>query len=66
MSKDFETKIKDLDQTEILTGAVSSLNKLLVDKNLATETELKKYFLNWLKTHRRTKCTSAKNKHRVK
>ena len=47
--KRFEKKLKHLTQEEILTGAISSLNKLLVDKGIVSANELQKYFLEWLK-----------------
>ena len=57
----FEERIRQLDQVEVLTGAISSLNKLLVDKNLATKAELQKYFLDWLKAHRRPRVTKRRS-----
>jgi hypothetical protein len=44
----FESKIKQLDQEQILTGAISSLNKLLVDKGIVKQEELQDYFLHWM------------------
>jgi hypothetical protein len=44
----FESKIKQLDQEQILTGAISSLNKLLVDKGIVKQEELQDYFLDWI------------------
>jgi len=46
---------------EILTGAVSSLNKLLVDEHLVSEGNLQTYFMNWL----RAEIARAKNVNRV-
>ncbi len=51
--EEFEKQIDHLDQTEILTGAISSLNKLLVDKNLVQEEELQNYLLEWIREHKR-------------
>jgi hypothetical protein len=45
----FEQHIRNLDQTEILSGAISSLNKLLVDKKIVQESELQDYFLEWMR-----------------
>jgi hypothetical protein len=33
----FESKLKQLDQQQMLTGAISSLNRLLVDKGIVNE-----------------------------
>jgi len=49
----FEQHIKDLDQTEILSGAISSLNKLLVDKKIVQENELQDYFLDWMRERKK-------------
>lgn len=53
----FAKKLKGLDQIEVVTGFVSALNKLLVDKGVVTEKELQKYFLDWLKLYKSTKGT---------
>ncbi|MBV8361009.1 MAG: hypothetical protein JO189_24200 [Deltaproteobacteria bacterium] len=45
---EFESKIKQLDQQQVLTGAISSLNKLLVDKGIVKADELQDYFLHWM------------------
>ena len=45
---EFESKIKQFDQQYILTGAISSLNKLLVDKGIVKQEELQDYFLHWM------------------
>jgi len=45
----FEQHIKDLDQTEVLSGAINALNKLLVDKKIIQEAELQEYFLDWMR-----------------
>lgn len=50
-TKNFEKKIKHLSQTQILTGAVSSLNRALVSKGIATEAELQSYFQAWLRNY---------------
>jgi hypothetical protein len=49
----FEQHIADLDQTEILSGAISALNKLLVDKKILREQELQDYFLEWMRDHKK-------------
>jgi len=52
----FESRVKHLDQQQILTGAVSSLNQLLVDKGIVKPDELQDYFLHWmseLKPHKK-------------
>ena len=62
-TKDFQKHIRHLGQTEVLTGAVSSLNKLLVDKHLVSEDDLQTYFLDWLRTRgsaRRKRGSSKK------
>jgi hypothetical protein len=48
----FESRIKHLDQEQILSGAISSLNKLLVDKGIIKENEIQDYFFNWMKEHK--------------
>jgi hypothetical protein len=50
---EFEKQVKDLDQTEILSGAISSLNKLLVDKRIVQEKELQDYFLEWMRDRKK-------------
>jgi hypothetical protein len=45
---EFESKIKQLDQQHILTGAISSLNKLLVDKGIVKQEEIQEYFIHWM------------------
>lgn len=40
----FERKIMGLSQIEILSGAVGSLNRLLVDKGIVSKKELREYF----------------------
>jgi hypothetical protein len=45
---EFESRIKQLDQQHILTGAISSLNKLLVDKGIVKQEEIQDYFLHWI------------------
>jgi len=47
----FEAKIRNLKQEQLLTGAISSLNKLLVDKGIINEDEIQNYFLNWVSEH---------------
>jgi hypothetical protein len=58
----FESKIRHLNQEEILTGAISSLNRLLVDKGLIKEDEVQNYFLNWLNQHKLEKAASGRKK----
>ena len=43
--------IQHLDQIEILTGAVSVLNELLIEKGVVTTEEIQDRFLNWMKIH---------------
>lgn len=50
-TKKFENKIEHLTQIQILSGAVSSLNQLLVDKGIISEKELQKYFKRWMRTN---------------
>jgi hypothetical protein len=66
--KNFEKHIRNLRQMEVLTGAVSSLNKLLVDKRLVSEDDLQTYFMNWLRTRNRTrrKQRSSKGRQRAR
>lgn len=56
----FEKRIKHLDQTQILSGAISSLNKLLVDKGVVTYTEIQDYFSAWMSKHKPTKKKTKK------
>ena len=49
----FEQEIEHLDQTEVLSGAISSLNKLLVDKKVVQEEEIQEYFLQWMRDRRK-------------
>lgn len=51
----FEKKLKGLTQEEILTGAISSLNQLLVDKGVTNKNELQKYFLKWPQYYKASK-----------
>ena len=53
-TKVFARHIRHLDQADILTGAISSLNKLLVDKRLIQERELQDYFLEWMRQQKLT------------
>ena len=62
----FEQHIADLDQTEILSGAISALNKLLVDKNILREQELQCYFLEWMRHHKKLAQKKAKAPKRSK
>ena len=48
----FERHIEDLDQIEIISGAISSLNKLLVDKKIVQTDELQDYFLEWMRVRK--------------
>jgi hypothetical protein len=63
-TKNFEKSIRHLRQMDVLTGAVSSLNKLLVDKHLVSEDDLQTYFLNWLRTRNRTRRKQGPTKGR--
>ena len=45
----FEKRIQHLSQEAVLTGAVSVLNKLLVQKGIVTKKELQECFLEWMK-----------------
>lgn len=56
----FEKRIKHLSQTQILSGAISSLNKLLVDKGVVTYTEIQKYFSAWMEEYKLTKKKTKK------
>lgn len=47
--KDFEKCIKHLSQEEILTGSISSLNELLVQKGIVSRRELQEAFLSWMR-----------------
>ncbi|MEK7503139.1 MAG: hypothetical protein AAB556_01695 [Patescibacteria group bacterium] len=38
-----------MSQIQILSGTVSSLNKLLVDRGIVSEYELQDYFQKWMK-----------------
>jgi len=58
----FERRIQHLDQTQILSGVVSSLNKLLVDKGLAKPEEIQSYFLQWMREQNLTKAMLKKSK----
>ena len=49
----FEKQLKGLGQVDILTGAVDSLNKLLVDKGVITQRELQDYFSSWINKNKR-------------
>jgi hypothetical protein len=60
----FESRIKHLEQEEILSGAISSLNKLLVDKGIVKETEIQDYFLHWLSEQKLTKKLDRRKKTR--
>jgi len=60
--ENFERRIQHLDQTQILSGVVSSLNKLLVDKGLAKPEEIQGYFLQWMREQNLTKATLKKSK----
>ena len=60
----FERRTKDLRQIEILSGAVSALNKLLVDKKIISVEELQKYFSEWQKTHSAKQSRRSKKKKR--
>jgi hypothetical protein len=59
---EFESKIKQLDQEHILTGAISSLNKLLVDKGIVRQEELQNYFLQWMSESKPQKKGARKRK----
>lgn len=52
--EEFEEQIKHLDQTEVLAASISSLNNLLVEKNLIKAEELQKHFLDWMRSHGRS------------
>jgi hypothetical protein len=60
----FESRIKDLDQQEILAGAISSLNKLLVDKGVLRQDEIQEYFLQWMDESKLPKKKSTRKKTR--
>jgi hypothetical protein len=60
--ENFERRIQHLDQTQILSGVVSSLNKLLVDKGLAKPEEIQGYFLQWMREQNLTKAMLKKSK----
>ena len=38
--ENFESKVKHLTQSQLLTGAISSLNKFFVDKGVLSEEEI--------------------------
>jgi hypothetical protein len=48
---EFERHIRHLDQLQVLTGAINSLNKLLVEKRIVDLDELQSHFLAWLEEH---------------
>jgi len=60
--KKFEQHIKHLNQLEVVTGTVSSLTHLLVDKGLVTVEELQEQFLHWMKVRGLDKKTVAQKK----
>jgi hypothetical protein len=60
----FESRIKHLDQEQILSGAISSLNKLLVDKGIVKENEIQDYFLHWMSEQKLTKKLERRKKTR--
>ena len=47
--RQFMKSIQHLNQVEILSGAVSTLNRLLVDKGVVTDKELQEKFLDWMR-----------------
>lgn len=57
---EFRKKIEHLDQVQLLTGAMSSLNRLLVDKKVVAPEELQRCFLEWMRQQRLAK-TKRKN-----
>ena len=58
----FERRIQHLDQTQILSGAINSLNKLLIDKGIAKPEEIQDYFLQWMQEQNLKKGTLKKSK----
>lgn len=60
----FEKKIKHLTQVEILSVAVSVINKILFDKGLITQEDLQRLFLNEIKMSHLTKAEVASQKKR--
>ena len=49
--KHFEKKIKHLTQWEVLSGAVSTLSKILVRKGYVSRSELQSGILEWMKAN---------------
>jgi hypothetical protein len=58
---EFEKKISHLTQEELLTGVVSSLNCILVDKGIIKDIEIQNELLKWMK-----KTGLTKRKTRIK
>lgn len=48
----FSRRLRHLTQEEICTGAISSLNQLLIDKGITSQAELQRYFLEWLRHYK--------------
>ena len=48
-TKDFEKHISHLSQEQILTGGLSTINKLLAEKGIVTSEELQLGLLGWVK-----------------
>lgn len=61
---EFQKKISHLDQVEVLTGAVSSMNRLLVDKGVVDAEELQKYFAAWMRQQGMTKARRTNGRRR--
>ncbi len=61
-TEEFEKRIKHLDQIQILSGAISSLNRLLIDKGLVEEEELQDFFLDWVREQGLSKKSSRNKK----
>jgi hypothetical protein len=52
---EFEKKIRHLDQIQVITGAIDTLNKLLVDKGIVKPEELQSYFNSWMQQQSKEK-----------
>ena len=47
-TRDFEKKIRHLNQLDVLSGTVSNLNNILVEKGVVSRQELQAGFLEWM------------------
>jgi hypothetical protein len=63
-TKQFEKKIRHLDQIQVITGAISTLNKLLIDKGIVKSEELQSYFADWMREQKLTTRKSKNGRHK--